>query len=64
MSNEKQKDDKAPKPKKAEGAESTELDNESLDGVSGGMAGLRPALPDFGSAGLPTVEKDGCISSQ
>jgi hypothetical protein len=62
MSNEKQKDDKAATPKKVEGAESTELDNESLDDVSGGMAGLRPAIPDLGPAGLPSLETDKCIS--
>jgi hypothetical protein len=62
MSNEKQKDDKVPQPKKVEGSDSTELDNESLDDVSGGMAGLSPALPDLGAAVLedPTTPK--CIS--
>ncbi len=61
MSNDKQKDANLDKPKKVDGADSAELDSESLDGVSGGM---RPAFPDFGAAKLPTGETDVCISQQ
>ncbi len=57
MSNEKQKDATPEKPKTGQGSESTELDNEALDGVSGGMAGLQTAikraLPLSAETGIP-----------
>jgi hypothetical protein len=60
MSSEKQKDDKASSPKKVEGAEPSELDNESLDDVSGGLA---PAIPNVGDVtGLPSREVATCLS--
>ena len=62
MSNDKQKDASPDKPKTGPGSESTELDNESLDGVSGGMAGIRPAIPTTGPVALPGDETDKCIS--
>jgi hypothetical protein len=61
MSNEKQKGGEA-KPKKADGTDSSELDEQNLDDVSGGMAGLSPAIPDLGSAGLSSLETAKCIS--
>jgi hypothetical protein len=60
MSNEKKKDGEVSKPKKSD--ESSELDDQKLDDVSGGMAGLQPAIPDLGSAGLSSLETAKCIS--
>ena len=62
MSNDNKKDANSEKPKTGEGSESTELDNEALDGVSGGMAGLQVAIPGTGPVGLPGLEIDKCIS--
>lgn len=62
MSNEKKKDDKAPKVEGAEGSDAKELDNEALDGVSGGMMHVVPG--GGGPVALPGTELPTCISQQ
>jgi hypothetical protein len=61
MSNEEKKDDTEPKPKKVTEGQPTELDDKSLEGVSGGMLGV--AIPNVGGVtGLPSEETATCIS--
>jgi hypothetical protein len=62
MSNEEKKETTTePKPKKVAEGQPSELDDESLEGVSGGMLGV--AIPNVGGVtGLPNEEMAICIS--
>jgi hypothetical protein len=61
MSNDKQKAPQ-PQPKKVEKSDSAELDSESLDGVSGGMGALQPAIPGIGPLLVEDPSKPVCIT--
>jgi len=69
MSKAKPKHTKAPIPSskakakaRSKKSDETELDNQSLDEVSGGFASLETAIPSFGAAALSSEQTPKCIS--